>query len=144
MCGTCSVCLLQELQAQLEEEARVQEELREEQVLLERRCTLLVTEGEESRAALEAAERVRKSLETELHETTEKYNTLDSQVLIHTTLQHTRLIMTFIKNLIISHSPYQVMSKFHVTESFQNLYFFSMDPLQYIYKLSVRNEQGQS
>lgn len=79
------MCLLQELQAQLEEEARVQEELREEQTLLERRCTLLVTEGEESRAALEAAERVRKSLETELHETAEKYNTLDSQVLMDST-----------------------------------------------------------
>ncbi len=60
----------------------MQEELREEQVLLERRCTLLVSESEESRAALEAAERVRKSLETELHETAEKHNTLDSQVLL--------------------------------------------------------------
>lgn len=98
------MCLLQELQAQLEEEARVQEELREEQTLLERRCTLLVTEGEESRAALEAAERVRKSLETELHETAEKYNTLDSQVLI----QHIRSFITSLS--VILHDAYQFIS----------------------------------
>lgn len=65
---------------QLEEDTRVQEELREEQALLERRCALLVTEGEESRTALEAAERARKTLETELQEATEKYNDINNQV----------------------------------------------------------------
>lgn len=75
------ICSLpQDLQVQLEEEARVQEELREERTLLERRCTLLVTEGEEGRASLEAVERSRKALETELQETSEKYNELDNQV----------------------------------------------------------------
>lgn len=68
------------MQVQLEEEARVQEELREEQALLERRCALLVAEGEESRTTLEAAERVRKTLETELQEATEKYNDINNQV----------------------------------------------------------------
>lgn len=58
----------------------MQEELREEQALLERRCTLLVTEGEESRTGLETAERARKILETELQEATEKYNDINSQV----------------------------------------------------------------
>lgn len=73
-------CLPQDLQVQLEEEARIQEELREEQTLLERRCTLLVTEREESRASLEVVERSRKALETELQETSERYNELDNQV----------------------------------------------------------------
>lgn len=58
----------------------MQEELREEQALLERRCTLLVTEGEESRTGLEAAERARKTLETELQEATEKYSDINNQV----------------------------------------------------------------
>lgn len=72
--------LLQDLQVQLEEEARVQEQLREEQALLERRCTLLVTDGEESRTGLEAAERARKTLETELQEATERCNDINNQV----------------------------------------------------------------
>lgn len=72
--------LLQDLQVQLEDEARLQEELREEQALLERRCTLLVTEAEEGRTGLEAAERARKTLETELQESREKYNDINNQV----------------------------------------------------------------
>lgn len=56
------------------------EEAREEKVLLERRCTLLASESEESRVALEAAERARKALETELQENTEKFNELNNQV----------------------------------------------------------------
>lgn len=58
----------------------MQEELREEQALLERRCTLLVAEGEESRTGLEAAERARKTLETEFQDAVEKYNDLNNQV----------------------------------------------------------------
>lgn len=72
--------LLQDLQVQLEEETRIQEELREEHSLLERRCALLVSEGEENRTALEATERARKTLETELQEATEKYNDINNQV----------------------------------------------------------------
>lgn len=58
----------------------MQDELREEQALLERRCTLLVVEGEESRTGFEAAERARKTLETEFQEAVEKYNDLNNQV----------------------------------------------------------------
>lgn len=72
--------LSQELQAQLEEEVRSHEEQREEQAAMERRCVLLVSEGEETRAALESAERARKTLETELQEANEKYCDLNNQV----------------------------------------------------------------
>ena len=59
---------------------RSHEEHREEQAALERRCGLLVGEGEETRTALECAERARKALETELHEASEKYSDLNNQV----------------------------------------------------------------
>lgn len=59
---------------------RSHEERREEQAAMERRCVLLVSEGEETRAALESAERARKALETELQEANEKYNDLNNQV----------------------------------------------------------------
>lgn len=72
--------LSQELQAQLEEEVRSHEEQREEQAAMERRCVLLVSEGEETRAALESAERARKALETEQQEANEKYCDLNNQV----------------------------------------------------------------
>ncbi|TNN04189.1 hypothetical protein fugu_001218 [Takifugu bimaculatus] len=48
---------VEELQAQLEEEVRSHEEHREELAAMERRCVLLVSEGEETHAALESAER---------------------------------------------------------------------------------------
>lgn len=73
--------LSQELQAQLEEEVRSHEEHREEQAALERRCALLVSEGEETRSALESAERARKALETELQDANEKYSDLNNQVI---------------------------------------------------------------
>lgn len=59
---------------------RSHEERREEQAAMERRCALLVSDGQETRAALESAERARKALETELHETNEKYSDLNNQV----------------------------------------------------------------
>lgn len=59
---------------------RSHEECREEQAAVERRCALLVSEGEETHAALESAERVRKTLETELQEANEKYGDLNNQV----------------------------------------------------------------
>lgn len=74
----------QELQAQLEEEMRSHEEHREELAAVERRCVLLVSEGEETRAALDSAERARKALETELQDTCEKYSDLSNQVLLCT------------------------------------------------------------
>lgn len=48
---------------------------------MERRCTLLASEGEETRTALETAERARKALETELQEANEKYSDLNNQVI---------------------------------------------------------------
>lgn len=75
----CSVS--QELQAQLEEEVRSHDECREEQAAMERRCALLVGEGQETRAALENAERARKALETELQEANDKYSDLNNQVI---------------------------------------------------------------
>lgn len=74
----------QELQAQLEEEVRSHEEHREELAAVERRCVLLVSEGDETRAALESAERARKALETELQDACEKYSDLSNQVLLCT------------------------------------------------------------
>lgn len=60
---------------------RSHEEQREEQATLERRCALLTSEGQETRTALESAERARKVLETELQEANEKYGDLSSQVM---------------------------------------------------------------
>lgn len=59
---------------------RSHEERREEQAALERRCVLLVSEGEETRAALDGAERARKALETELQEANDKLSDLNNQV----------------------------------------------------------------
>lgn len=59
---------------------RSHEECREEQAAAERRCALLLGEGEETRSALESVERVRKTLETELQEANEKYGDLNNQV----------------------------------------------------------------
>lgn len=52
----------------------------EEQAALERRCVLLVSEAEETRAALDSAERARKALETELQEVNDKFSDLNNQV----------------------------------------------------------------
>lgn len=59
---------------------RSHEEHREEQAALERRCVLLVGEGEETHAALDSAERARKALETELQEVNDKFSDLNNQV----------------------------------------------------------------
>lgn len=80
-CLTDHLPVVKEVQAQLEEELRSNEEHREEQAAMERRCLLLVSEGEETRAALESAERSRKALETELQEANEKYSDLNNQVM---------------------------------------------------------------
>lgn len=71
---------------------RSHEERREEQAALERRCALLVSEGEETRAALESAERARKALEPELQEANEKYGDLNNQVIrgVRPRITHTK------------------------------------------------------
>lgn len=74
--------LSQELQAQLEEELRSHEESIEEQAAMERRCTLLINDGGETRAALESTERARKALEAELQEAREKHSDLNNQVCV--------------------------------------------------------------
>lgn len=63
---------------------RSHEEHREELAAVERRCVLLVSEGDETRVALENAERARKALETELQDACEKYSDLSNQVLLCT------------------------------------------------------------
>lgn len=78
--GVALLSPAQELQTQLEEEVRSHEEHREEQAALERRCVLLVGEGEETHAALDSAERARKALETELQEVNDKFSDLNNQV----------------------------------------------------------------
>lgn len=59
---------------------RSHEDQREEQAALERRCALLAGEGEETRVALDSAERARKALETELQEVNDKFSDLNNQV----------------------------------------------------------------
>lgn len=53
---------------------------REEQAALERRCAVLLGDGEGSRTALENSERARKALEAELQEAGEKSSDLNNQV----------------------------------------------------------------
>lgn len=60
---------------------------------MERRCSLLVSEGEGTHAALESAERARKALEIELQESGEKYSDLNNQVL-HSASASVSLILT--------------------------------------------------
>lgn len=59
---------------------RSHEVSREEQAALERRCAVLLSDGEGSRTALESSERARKVLEVELQEVSEKYSDLNNQV----------------------------------------------------------------
>ncbi|XP_016068617.1 PREDICTED: myosin-7B [Miniopterus natalensis] len=70
---------LKEEQAGRDEEQRLAAELREQAQALERRGTLLATELEELRAALEQGERSRRLAEQELLEATERLNLLHSQ-----------------------------------------------------------------
>lgn len=77
---TESLFLYQELQTQLEESVRSLEACREEQLAMERRCSLLVSEGAETCASLEITERSCKALEMELQNTREKLSDLNNQV----------------------------------------------------------------
>lgn len=70
----------QDLQVQMDEDARQHEELREQYNLQERRLSLLQTELDEVRSALEGSERSRKLLEQEVVEITERHNEVNVQV----------------------------------------------------------------
>lgn len=64
----------------MDEDARQHEELREQYNLQERRLSLLQTELEEVRSALEGSERSRKMLEQEVVDITERHNEVNIQV----------------------------------------------------------------
>ena len=70
----------QDLQVQMDEDARQHEQLREECSLQERRLSLLQTELDEVHSALEGSERARKLLEQEVAEVTERHSELSVQV----------------------------------------------------------------
>ncbi|KAF0032452.1 hypothetical protein F2P81_014742 [Scophthalmus maximus] len=64
----------QDLQVQMDEDARQHDELREKYSLQERRLCLMQGEMEELRGGLEASERARKLIEQELVDTTERFS----------------------------------------------------------------------
>lgn len=75
-----SSCPTQDLQIQMDKDARQHEELQEQYNLQERRLSLLQTELEEVHSALEGSERSRKLLQQEVVEVTERHNELNVQV----------------------------------------------------------------
>lgn len=64
----------------LEDKVHVNNQLREQIVLLERRCSLMTVEEEELRGILEQTDRARKAAEHELVEAAERVNMLTTQV----------------------------------------------------------------
>ncbi|XP_057686574.1 myosin-7B-like [Corythoichthys intestinalis] len=66
-------------QVELEDKAQMNNQLREQVALLERRCMLMAAEGEELRGALEHSDRTRKMTEHELVEVAERANLLTTQ-----------------------------------------------------------------
>ncbi|XP_047635215.1 putative uncharacterized protein MYH16 [Phacochoerus africanus] len=74
-----SSCPTQDLQIQMDKDARQHEELQEQYNLQEQCLSLLQTELEEVRSALEGSERSRKLLEQEVVEVTERHNELNVQ-----------------------------------------------------------------
>lgn len=72
--------LIQDLQVQMDEDARQHEELREKYSLQERRLCLMQAEMEELRGGLEASERARKQIEQELVDTAERFSEISMQV----------------------------------------------------------------
>lgn len=91
---TLKVCRLlpqvREQQVDLEDKVQLTNQLREQIVLLERRCTLMTAEDEELRGILEQTDRARKMAEHELVEVAERVNLLTSQVTTHTQQQSVR------------------------------------------------------
>lgn len=74
---------MKEYQVELEDKVQVTNQLREQIVLLDRRCSLLTAEEVEMRNILEQTDRSRKMAEHELVELTEKFNLLTMQVRTH-------------------------------------------------------------
>ncbi|XP_028439723.1 myosin-7B [Perca flavescens] len=70
---------VKEQQVDLEDKVQLTNQLREQAVLLERRCSLMAAEEEELRAVLEQTDRGRKMAEHELVEVTERVNLLTTQ-----------------------------------------------------------------
>lgn len=71
---------VKEQQVDLEDKVHVNSQLREQIVLLERRCSLMTAEEEELRGILEQTDRARKTAEHELVEAAERVNMLSTQV----------------------------------------------------------------
>lgn len=72
--------VLQELQVQLDDSGHVNEDLKEQLAVSDRRNNLLQSELDELRALLDQTERARKLAEHELLEATERVNLLHTQV----------------------------------------------------------------
>merc|ERR1712038_1077591 len=70
---------IKEMQDQMDEDMRNHEELREQYRIQERKLTIVMTELDETRNALEANERARKQAEGELLEVTDRVNNLSAQ-----------------------------------------------------------------
>ncbi|XP_034551947.1 myosin-7B-like [Notolabrus celidotus] len=70
---------VKEQQVDLEDKVHLTNQLREQIVLLERRCSLMTAEEEELRGVLEQTDRIRKMAEHELVEVSEKANLLSTQ-----------------------------------------------------------------
>ncbi|XP_045911523.1 myosin-7-like isoform X2 [Micropterus dolomieu] len=70
---------VKEQQVDMEDKVQLTNQLREQIVLLERRCTLMTAEEEELRGILEQTDRVRRTAEQELVEVTERAHLLASQ-----------------------------------------------------------------
>merc|ERR1712183_258720 len=70
---------IKEMQDQMDEDMRNHEELREQYGIQERKLTIVMTELDETRNALEANERARKQAEGELLEVSDRVNNLSAQ-----------------------------------------------------------------
>merc|ERR1712121_455505 len=70
---------IKDMQDQMDEDQRNHEELREQYTIQERKLTIVMTELDETRSALEANERARKQAEAELLEVTDRVNNLSAQ-----------------------------------------------------------------
>ena len=67
------------MQDQMDEDQRAHEEMREQYGIQERKLTIVMTELDETRSALESNERSRKQAEVELLELTDRVNNLSAQ-----------------------------------------------------------------
>uniref|UniRef100_H2Z1P7 Myosin motor domain-containing protein n=1 Tax=Ciona savignyi TaxID=51511 RepID=H2Z1P7_CIOSA len=70
---------IKEIQDQMDEDQRIHEELREQYSIQERRLTIMVSELEETKSALESNERARKHAEAELLDISDRINALSAQ-----------------------------------------------------------------